>query len=116
MTGLHALDYLRQALQSGHSEKELLFSAAEVYNQLGETGSALEWLTKAVQAGYSTNRIRDLPSFQNLVDNPQYQKLVSQSNAPLSYRRPLSLWKFAESFSREVGGECNQIGGANKGG
>jgi hypothetical protein len=41
----------------------------------------LEWLTKAVQAGYSTSRIRDLPSFQNLVDNPQYQQLVSQSNS-----------------------------------
>jgi tetratricopeptide (TPR) repeat protein len=78
---VHALEYLRQALQYGHSEKELLFSAAEVYNQLGETGPALEWLTKAVQAGYSTSRIRDLPSFQNLVDNPQYQKLVSQPNA-----------------------------------
>ena len=77
----HALDYIGQALQLGHGEKQLLFSAAEVYNHLGETGPALEWLTKAVQAGYSTNRIRDLPSFQNLVDNPQYQQLVSQSNS-----------------------------------
>jgi serine/threonine protein kinase/Tfp pilus assembly protein PilF len=80
---VQALDYLRQALQYGHGEKELLFSAAEVYNQIGETGSALEWLTKAVQAGYSTRRIRDLPSFQNLVDNPQYQQLVSRPNDPL---------------------------------
>jgi len=77
-----ALDYLGQALQHGHSEKQLLFSAAEVYNQLGDSGPALEWLAKAVQAGYSTSRIRDLPSFQNLVDNPQYQQLLSQPNAP----------------------------------
>jgi eukaryotic-like serine/threonine-protein kinase len=78
----HALLYLRQALHYGHGEKELLFTAAQVYNQLGETGLALEWLTKTVQAGYSTSKIRDFPSFQNLVDNPRYQQLVSQANAP----------------------------------
>jgi len=77
-----ALDYLRQALQYGHGQKQLLFSAAEVYNQLGETGLALEWLTKAVHAGYSPSRIRDLPSFENLVDNPEYRQLLSQANAP----------------------------------
>jgi TPR repeat protein len=76
----HALDYLGQALQHGHGEKQLLFSAAEVYNHVGETGPALEWLTKAVQAGYSPSRIRDLPAFQNLVDNPRYQQLMSQAN------------------------------------
>jgi len=74
-----ALDYIRQALRFGHDEKQLYFTAAEVYNRLRETGPALEWLTKAVQAGYSASRIRDLPSFQNLVDNPRYQELVSQA-------------------------------------
>jgi tetratricopeptide (TPR) repeat protein len=77
-----ALEYLRQALQYGHGDKQLLFSAAEAYNQLGETGLALEWLTKAVQAGYPVSRIRDLPSFENLVDNPQYQQLLSEANGP----------------------------------
>jgi serine/threonine protein kinase/tetratricopeptide (TPR) repeat protein len=80
---VRALNYLQRALQYGHGEKQLLFSAAEVYNQLGETGPALEWLTKAVQAGYSISRIRDLPSFQNLVDNPQYQQLLSQNKGSL---------------------------------
>jgi serine/threonine protein kinase/tetratricopeptide (TPR) repeat protein len=78
---VHAVDSLRLALLYGHGENQLLFSAAEVYNQLGQTGKALEWLTKAVQAGYPTSRIRDLPSFQNLVDNPEYQRLVSQGRA-----------------------------------
>jgi len=79
---VNALKYLREALEFGHNERQLLFSAAEVYNQLGETGPALEWLTKAVEAGYSTARIRDLPSFQNLVDNPQYQRIVIQPASP----------------------------------
>jgi|SRR6516162_7400470 serine/threonine protein kinase/tetratricopeptide (TPR) repeat protein len=76
-----ALEHIRQALQFGHGEKQLYFTAAEVYNHLGQTGLALEWLAKAVQAGYSTNRIRDLPAFQNLVDNPQYQRLMSQPSS-----------------------------------
>jgi len=76
-----ALDYIRQALQFGHGEKQLYFTAAEVYNRLGQTGPTLELLAKAIQAGYSTNRIRDLPAFQNLVDNPQYQRLMSQPSS-----------------------------------
>lgn len=49
---------------------------AEVYNQLGETGLALEWMTKAIQTGYSTSRFRDSVVFRNLVDNPRFQEIV----------------------------------------
>lgn len=73
-----ALQYLGQALQYGHSEKELLFTAAQVYNDLGETGLALEWLTKAVQAGYSPTKFRDYPAFQKLANNPQFRQLVGR--------------------------------------
>ena len=73
-----ALQCLRQALQYGHSEKELLASAAQVYNQLGETGLALEWMNKAIQAGYSARKFQDLVAFRNLVDNPRYQEIVGK--------------------------------------
>ena len=73
-----ALQYLRQALQYGHSEKELLASAAQVHNQLGETGLALEWMNKAIQAGYSARKFQDLVAFRNLVDNPTYQEIVGR--------------------------------------
>jgi tetratricopeptide (TPR) repeat protein/tRNA A-37 threonylcarbamoyl transferase component Bud32 len=72
----HAQQYLGQALQYGHNEKELLFTAAQVYNDLGETGLALEWLSKAVQAGYSPTKFRDYPAFKNLADNPQFRQMV----------------------------------------
>jgi hypothetical protein len=65
-------------LQYGHSEKELLASAAQVYNQLGETGLALEWMNKAIQAGYSARKFQDLVAFRNLVDNPRYQEIVGK--------------------------------------
>jgi hypothetical protein len=50
--------------------------AASVYNHLGETGLAVEWLAKAVQAGYTRDRIRSLHDFDNLVNAPGYQQLM----------------------------------------
>jgi len=74
-----ALRCLTLALQYGHSEKELLFTAAEVYNQLGETGLAFEWLAKAVRAGYPVSDFRDSPAFENLAQDPRYKELVGKS-------------------------------------
>lgn len=74
--------YLGQALQFGHSEKELLATAAQVYNDLGETGLALEWMSKAIDAGYSARKFQDLVAFQNLVDNPRYQEIVGKAQHP----------------------------------
>lgn len=71
--------YLAQALQYGHGEKELLACAAQIYNELGETGLALEWMSKAINAGYSARKFQDLVAFQNLVDNPRYQEIVGQA-------------------------------------
>jgi serine/threonine-protein kinase len=70
-----ALDYLDRSLV-GKNEKELLFNAALVYNQLHETGTALEWLSKALAAGYSKSVVSKIPDLDNLHDNPRYQALM----------------------------------------
>jgi serine/threonine protein kinase/tetratricopeptide (TPR) repeat protein len=75
----HALLYLEQALRNGHHDKDILLDAAEVYNNLGETGLAVEWLGKTVQAGYPANKIRGLPEFRNLENNPGYVQLMGKS-------------------------------------
>jgi tetratricopeptide (TPR) repeat protein len=72
-----ALDYLDRSL-IGKNDKELLFAAALVYNQLRETGPALEWLSKALAAGYSKSVVSGTPDFDNLHDNPRYQALIQQ--------------------------------------
>ncbi len=72
-----ALDYLDRSLV-GTNDKELLFAAALVYNQLRETGPALEWLSKALAAGYSRSVVTGTPDFDNLHDNPRYQALMQQ--------------------------------------
>jgi eukaryotic-like serine/threonine-protein kinase len=75
----NALAHLSRSLELGHSNKDLLFNAAVVYNDLGETGVALEWLQKALAAGYSASIIRDSPSFDNLRNNPQFHQLLSHA-------------------------------------
>jgi tetratricopeptide (TPR) repeat protein/predicted Ser/Thr protein kinase len=75
-----ALMALEKSLQSEHNDKDLIFNAADVYNQLGETGLALEWLAKAVHAGYSVEKFRNTPNFRNLVGNPQYDELIRKGS------------------------------------
>jgi serine/threonine protein kinase/tetratricopeptide (TPR) repeat protein/TolB-like protein len=70
-----ALDYLDRSLV-GRNDKELLFAAALVYNQLHETGPALEWLGKALAAGYSKSVVSKAPALDNLHDNPRYLALM----------------------------------------
>ena len=73
----HALDYLDRSLL-GKNEKELLYQAALVYNHLHETGTALEWLNKALAAGYSKTMAGKMPDWDNLRNNPRYQALMQQ--------------------------------------
>jgi tetratricopeptide (TPR) repeat protein/TolB-like protein len=73
-----ALNYLDRSLRFGQGDKELLLNAAVVYNQLHETGPALEWLGKALAAGYSRSLVATGAPFDNLHDNPRYQALMQQ--------------------------------------
>jgi hypothetical protein len=73
-----ALGYLDQSLALAHGDKELLLNAAVVYNQLHETGPALEWLGKALAAGYSRSVVATSAALSNLHDNPQYRALMQQ--------------------------------------
>ncbi|MGB7136163.1 MAG: tetratricopeptide repeat protein, partial [Acidobacteriaceae bacterium] len=74
-----ATAHLALSLQYGRGDKDLLFNAAVVYNDLGETGDALEWLHKSLLAGYSASIVRDSPEFDNLRGNPQFQQLLSRA-------------------------------------
>ena len=72
-----AFDYLERALQlSGNKDPELLFDAAIVHNQLGETSVALQWMEKARNAGLSATTISDSPALDNLHDNAQFQAIL----------------------------------------
>jgi len=73
-----ALFYLDRSLQFGRGNKDLLFNAALVYADLGETGVALEWLKKSLDAGFSAATVREAPTFDRLKDDPRFQQLLRE--------------------------------------
>ena len=70
-----ALADLRSATSLSPKDAELCFDAALVYNHFGESEQTLEWLEKAVAAGYSRTLARDSPFFDELRANPRFRKL-----------------------------------------
>ncbi len=71
-----ALDALGSGLRLSPADSFLLFQAALVYNQFGQSNEAIAWLKKAQAAGYSQARIRDYPNFDSLWTNPRSQELL----------------------------------------
>jgi serine/threonine-protein kinase len=59
------------------SDPDVLYVAAIVYKQAGDTSQALSYLEKSVAAGFSPNRVRDNPFFDDLGTNPRLQVRVS---------------------------------------
>jgi len=55
---------------------EYLAIAAIVHNQFGEKDEALGWLEKAQARGYSPAEIRASPEFDDLRDEPRFQRLI----------------------------------------
>jgi tetratricopeptide (TPR) repeat protein len=71
-----ALDALGSGLRLSPADPFLLFQAALVYNQFGQSNEAIAWLKKAQATGYSQARIRDYPNFDSLWTNPRSQELL----------------------------------------
>lgn len=74
-----ARDTLDAALKLAPKDPDLLYNAAIVYQQFGETGRAVEALERAVAGGFSLPTVRDSPNFDSLHDNPRFLKLVSNA-------------------------------------
>ena len=73
-----AMLYLKQALQYGDKDKDIFIDAASVYNHLGETGPAIQWIGKAVHEGYPLSKIRGMPEFRNLIGTPGYEAMLGK--------------------------------------
>ena len=77
-----AIALMRQARSLAPTDPELMFRTAEVYEQSADRASALDWLDKSVQAGYSVADIQNDPTFQGARDDPRYKQIVSKSQSP----------------------------------
>lgn len=77
----NAVKYLALALEQSKSDKGALFSAALIYNRLGDKGLALEWLGRALRAGYSPEMARRQPDLDNLHGDARFEDLLKSSNS-----------------------------------
>lgn len=76
-----SFDYLNQALQlSEEKDPEVLFEAAMIHNQFGQTSIALQWLERARRAGFSPTTISDAPALDNLHGNTQFQAILHKGD------------------------------------
>ncbi len=76
-----AIALIRQAQGQSPSDPEVMFRAAEIYEQSGNHVAAIDWLGRAVRAGYSTSDIEHDPTFEGLHNNPQYKQQVRETPA-----------------------------------
>jgi serine/threonine-protein kinase len=79
-----ALELVTRALAISPSDAENMFRAADVYEQSGDRAPALDWLGKAIRAGYPMSQIEHDPTLQQLRVDPRYKALAQAAPAPAS--------------------------------
>ncbi len=72
-----ATDNINRALALAPNDQNVLFEAGLVFDQLDRPEKSLDYLEKAVAAGYSANTLLDTPNLDNLHDHSRFQKLVT---------------------------------------
>jgi tetratricopeptide (TPR) repeat protein/TolB-like protein len=74
-----ALQHLKDALGlSAERDPALLYQAALVYNQLGQTTISIKFLGKAIAAGYSVSNISNAQALHNLHSSPEFQAITRE--------------------------------------
>ena len=72
-----ALQQIDQALKlSAGKDPEVLYGSALAYNQLGDTKLAINFVDKAIAAGYSVANISTAQALENLHSNVKFQALL----------------------------------------
>jgi serine/threonine protein kinase/tetratricopeptide (TPR) repeat protein len=71
-----AREQLHRALEAAPDDPDVLFRAAILNNHFGDNVQTLEFLQKAVAAGYSHTIIRDTPDFDHLKNDPRFRPLL----------------------------------------
>ncbi len=71
-----AREQMARALETSSTDADVLFRAAILNNHFGDAEKTLDFLNKAVAAGYSQIVIRDTPDFEHLKSDPRFLTLL----------------------------------------
>ena len=74
--GLEARAHLDQARRLAAENAEIMYDAAVVAVLSDDRNAAIEWLRRAIDAGYRTAHIAREPEFARLRALPEFQKLI----------------------------------------
>jgi tetratricopeptide (TPR) repeat protein len=75
-----ARDYLRQALALGDGDVALLYTAGNVYEQLGDRDRALDAIGRAIRQGYPLDQVQRSPDLVRLRSDPRFKQLLELRN------------------------------------
>jgi serine/threonine protein kinase/tetratricopeptide (TPR) repeat protein len=67
-----------RSLKMDTTDARVMFLAATTYESIGNRDRALQWIGKALDAGYSLSEISNQPELRELYTDPRYKALVSR--------------------------------------
>ena len=73
------LALLAVVIAQSPSEAELLATVGESYEDCGQRDRAIEWLARAIQAGYPRSRLENSPALAELRRDPQFTRMLNES-------------------------------------
>jgi tetratricopeptide (TPR) repeat protein len=73
------LAVLEEVLKAPPNDADSMERIGESLKDLGETGRAIEWIGKALDAGYSREQVEKSPGLRDLRKDERYKKLMEAS-------------------------------------
>ena len=74
-----ALSYVREAAALAPGDSTVMVQIGTSYEQLGERASALDWIEKALRAGYAKEDLQEARGLSSLKDDQRFRKLFGDS-------------------------------------
>jgi tetratricopeptide (TPR) repeat protein len=82
--GAAARELLPRILTLAVTSSRQMFDLATLYEELGERDDAIEWLRRALEAGYPLHMIESYDVFEELRLGPQYADLTAKFKEPVT--------------------------------
>ncbi len=78
--------YLGEALKlpSLKSDSESMFVAAQIFEELGDRATAIDWVVRALGAGFPRTRLEESPTLKNLVGDPRFRRRLEEAEGTAS--------------------------------
>ncbi len=70
-----SLNYLDRAIRTAGNNPEILFKAAQIHHQFDDREKTLAFLRNALDKGLDSRKVRFDPRFQNMKDDPEFERM-----------------------------------------